>query len=114
MLRIIPQDKIDLARKYIDENFSPTELLALCMDYYENRPTSWRDVGHGYYGNTVRAICPFDPDSVTNCWDDKVEVLCDYMDAIDWAMYEAAHKTFDKLVVMLLKHNVEHYLKSEV
>ena len=115
MLRIVPQDKIDLAEKYINENFSPTELLALCMDYCENHP-SWRDIGHGYYGNTVRAICPVDVDSTTIDTKglDNIQTVIGCMDAVECAMYEAAHKTFDKLVVMLLKRDVNHYLKTDL
>lgn len=95
MLTVIDKEKIKRARKYVNE-MSSSEFLELCYDFY-NYSHGGNNKENGVYNKALEYL---------NLWSEPV--------AIKFAIYEKAHKTFDKIVLMLLEDDVKRYLNYEV
>lgn len=91
----IDKGKIKRALKYVNE-MSNSEFLELCYDFY-NYSHSGNNRENGAYNKALEYL---------NLWSEPA--------ALKFAIYEKAHKTFDKIVLMLLEDDVKRYLNYEV
>lgn len=97
MLRVIPNDKVEVARRYIENNLGPTELLALCESCYDFKNGLDYNKEKTVFKNTLVLL-----------------QLEDEPAALGIATYEAAHKTFGHLVQILIEDDVKRYFNYNV
>lgn len=95
MLTVIDKEKIKRAQKYVDE-MSGSEFLELCYDFY-NYDHGGMNKERGPFNKALEYL---------NLWSEPA--------ALEVSIYEKAHKTFDKIVLMLLEHDVKHYLNYDL
>ena len=88
----IPNEKIESARRYIENNLGPVELLALCDDMVDVECLH-EDKRNGVYDKTLSLL-----------------QLQDLPEALQIEVLHAAHKTFGKVTYMLFNNDAKRYL----
>lgn len=91
-LIVIPDSKRESARRYINNNLGPTELLALCDDMFDVVCLK-KDKNDGVYNRTLNLLR-----------------LQDVSEALQFEVVEAAYQTFGKVACMLFNNDVNRCL----
>lgn len=96
-MKIALEDKVEDALKYIKNNLSPTELLALCESCYDFKNGLSVHNKSNVFLNTLRLL---------RMEDDPA--------ALTVATYKAAHEMFGRLVLILLEDDIKRYLDYDL